>query len=93
MNARQKAKKYKKELEAIKKIRPRIIENRYNVETFRVEKIIPSYIPIEHVKHETTLELGTCLENNNYIDWEITEDYNPNYKRITGTIRIAKGDI
>lgn len=99
MNLRQKAKKLKKENENYKKLyNPKTklpINVRFNsYETLRIARFIPfAEVPIEEYKHQVALDIGKFLDDNNFIEWEITSDDNP-YKmeRIIGTIKVMRAN-
>lgn len=105
MNARQKAKKYKKYIEklenevAIYRIEQRAEEFRRanakrsigTLETFKIVKLWDDRIPEEYLKREMAEEIGRFMIENKLIHWEVESGYNERMlRRITATVRAAR---
>lgn len=100
MNARQKAKKYKKLAEAYKKLlkgevfKPNVKINIKNgtIETIKVVRLWDDRFPDEFIKNEISKEFGKfCLENN-LIYLEVDKNYDEltMCRKITGTMKVCK---
>lgn len=105
MNARQKAKKYKKYIKALEtenalyKISQRAEaflrtneKRRFGtLETIKICKYWDDRIPEDFVKREIAEEIARFMIENNMIHWEVDAGYNERgLRRITGTIRAAR---
>lgn len=102
MNARQKAKKYKKYIKtleaevAICGIAQRAEAFRRataigTLETFKICKYWDDRIPEDFVKREIAEEIARFMIENNMIHWEVENGYNERMlRRITGTVRAAR---
>lgn len=105
MNARQKAKKYKKiaerykdkaeawdrymRLEAFKEN----VRRRYGtIETIKVAKYWDDGLPEELLKREIAREIAECLLREGYIDFKVNDNYNEYnmMRRVIATIKVTK---
>lgn len=105
MNARQKAKKYKKIAENYEnkakawdqymkgKLFQESIRRRYGtIETVKVVKWWDDRAPEEFIKGEIARAFAECLLREGYIDFKVDDDYNEYNmcRRIIATIKVAK---
>lgn len=105
MNARQKAKKYKKMAERYKdkaeawdmymraEAFKEIARRRYGtIETLKVAKYWDDRIPEEFIKREISNELVNALLSEGYIDFKVNDNYNEYnmMRRIIATIKVTK---
>ena len=104
MNARQKAKKYKKIAERYKEkaeawdryIRAEAfkqVSRRYGtIETLKVVKWWDDREPEDFVKREIAAEIGDCMLREGYIDFEIYDNYNVYnmLRRVIATVKVTK---
>lgn len=104
MNARQKAKKYKKIAERYKDkanawdryIKAKAFDNvvrRYKtIETLKVAKYWDDRIPEEVLKGELAREIAECLLREGYIDFKVNDNYNEYnmIRRVVATIKVTK---
>lgn len=107
MNARQKAKKYKKMAERYKDkanawdshLTSELWKSAYRrsrygtIETLKVVKFLDDRFPEEFIKKSIAQDLAECLLREGYIDFKIDDDYNGYNmgKRIIGTLKVTKG--
>ena len=107
MNARQKAKKYKKMAERYKDKAEawdshqisELWKNAYRrsrygtIETLKVAKWLDDRFPEEFIKKSIAQDLAECLLREGYIDFKIDDDYNEyNMKRrVIATLKVTKG--
>ena len=105
MNARQKAKKYKKlaELNRIKaEAHDRLLKseafrqfvNRMNgtVETIKIVRLWDDRFPVEFMKNDISKEFGKFCLDNNLIHLEVDENYDEftMCRKVTGTMKVCK---
>lgn len=104
MNARQKAKKYKKIAERYKEkaeawdryARQEALSNymrRYGtIETLKVVKFWDDGVPEQFLKREIAQEFAKCLLREGYIDFKVDDDYNEYnmMRKVVGTIKVTK---
>lgn len=105
MNARQKAKKYKKIAERYKdkaeawdmymkaEAFKEIAKRRYGtIETLKVAKYWDDETPEELIKREISQEFADALLREGYIDFKVNDNYNEYnmMRRIIATIKVAK---
>ena len=106
MNARQKAKRYKKEAESNAEkasaydilMRTRAFEReahkrRYGtIETFKVCKYWDDRVPEEFIKREISQEIADSLLREGYIDFKVNDNYNEYnmVRRVVATIKVTK---
>ena len=105
MNARQKAKKYKKIAERYKdkaevwdrymraEAFKEIARRRYGtIETLKVVKYWDDRVPEEFLKGEIAREIAECLLREGYIDFKVNENYNEYnmMRRVVATIKVTK---
>lgn len=95
MNARQKAKKLKKELKRLQDIlnpkTPQMIsENLSKIETIKVVRMLDDRMPVpdEILKIDMGADLGRCLIENNLVNWKIDDDNN--YKNLRKAVAWTK---
>lgn len=104
MNARQKAKKYKRLVEQYKSkadaydraVRIDLFNRQtipYRIEKLRYMKLVPTfdlqYRPIEILKDEMATDIGKALLDNNYINWKVEDRAELNCKQYSALINIA----
>lgn len=105
MNARQKAKKYKKIAERYKdkaeawdrymrsEAFKEIARRRYGtIETLKVVKYWDDRVPEEFLKGEIAREIAECLLREGYIDFKVNDNYNEYnmMRRVVATIKVTK---
>jgi hypothetical protein len=98
MNARQKAKKLKKELKRLQDILdpkiPQIISgNLSKIETIKVVRILDGRIPVpeEILKSDIGAEFGRCLMENDLVNWQIDADNNyANMRKAVAWIKVVR---
>ena len=105
MNARQKAKKYKKIAERYKDdaeawnryIKAEMFKNatkrRYGtIETYKVVEYWDDRVPDEVVKEELSVTMAKCLMRDGYIDFKISDNYNEYNmcRKIVAALKVAK---
>ena len=104
MNARQKAKKYKKIAERYKdkanawdrymkaKAFDNVVRRYKNIETLKVAKYWDDRIPEEVLKGEIAREIGEFLLREGYIDFKVNDNYNEYnmMRRVVATIKVTK---
>lgn len=98
MNARQKAKKLKKELKRLQDILnpkiPQIIsENLPKIETIKVVRMLNDTIPVseEILKIDIGAEFGRCLMENNLVNWKVDTDNNyENLRKAVAWIKVVR---
>lgn len=105
MNARQKAKKYKKIAERYKdkaeawdrymraEAFKNIAKRRYGtIETLKVAKYWDDRVPEEFLKGEISREIAECLLREGYIDFKVNDDYNEYnmMRKVIATIKVIK---
>ncbi|MBR5320798.1 MAG: hypothetical protein IKU41_03040 [Clostridia bacterium] len=105
MNARQKAKKYKKIAERYKEKAEawdkyaRLEELKYvvrkygTIETLKVAKYWDDRIPEEFIKREISQDFAECLLRDGYIEFEVNNNYNEYnmMRRVIATLKVSKG--
>jgi hypothetical protein len=104
MNARQKAKKYKKIAERYKNkaeawdryMRSEALKNvvrKYGtIETLKVAKYWDDRVPEEFLKKEISQDIAECLLREGYIDFKVNDNYNEYnmVRRVIATIKVTK---
>ena len=104
MNARQKAKRYKKIAERYKEkaeaydrymkeeMYKRAVRRYGTIETLKVVKYWDDRIPEEFIKNEIAQEFAKCLLQEGYIDFKVNDNYNEYnmVRRVIGTIKVTK---
>lgn len=98
MNARQKAKKLKKELQRLQDILnpkiPQIISGDLpKIETIRVIRMLDNRIPVpdEILKMDIGAEFGRCLMENNLVNWKVDTDNNyENLREAVAWIKVVR---
>lgn len=98
MNARQKAKKLKKELKRLQDILnpkiPQIISGELpQIETIKVVRILDDRIPVpdEILKMDIGAEFGRWLMENNLINWKVDTDNNyENLRKAVAWIKVVR---
>lgn len=104
MNARQKAKKYKKIAERYKDkaeawdryARSEALSNYMRgygtIETLKVVKFWDDRMPEEYLKEEISKAFAECLLREGYIHFKVDDDYNEYnmMRKVVGTIKVAK---
>lgn len=105
MNARQKAKKYKKIAERYKdkaeawdrymraEAFKEIARRRYGtIKTLKVAKYWDDRVPEEFLKGEIAREIAECLLREGYIDFKVNDNYNEYnmMRRVIATIKVTK---
>lgn len=105
MNARQKAKKYKKIAERYKdkaeawdsymraEAFKEIARRRYGtIETLKVAKYWDDRVPEEVLKGEISQEIADCLLREGYIDFKVNDNYDEYnmMRRVIATIKVTK---
>jgi len=104
MNARQKAKKYKKiaerfkdkaeawdrymKVEAFKKA----VKRYGTIDTLKIVKYWDDREPEEFVKSEISREIAKCLLSEGYIDFKVDDNYNEYnmMRRVIGSVKVTK---
>lgn len=98
MNARQKAKKLKKELKRLQDIlnpkTPQMIsENLSKIETIKVVRMLDDRMPVpdEILKIDIGADLGRCLMENGLVNWKIDTDNNyKNLRKVVAWIKVIR---